>query len=60
MFLDLGKLCSQLVCVAPFIISKLPCSVTSETVCLVCLYLNENFTLKVISLTFIDTMIIER
>ncbi len=43
MFLDLGKLCNQLLCVAPFIISKLPCSSTSDTVCLVCLCLNENF-----------------
>src|SRR5215212_1478357 len=43
MFLDLGKLCNQLLCVVPFITSKLPCSSTSDTVCLVCLCLNENF-----------------
>ena len=41
--LDLGKLCSQFVCVTSFIISKLPCSSTSEIVSLVCLCLNENF-----------------
>ena len=43
MFLDLGKLCNQFLCVASFIISKLPSSSTSETICLVCLCLNENF-----------------
>src|SRR5262249_43083662 len=42
-FLDLGKLCSQFVCVASFITSKLPCSSTSEMVSFVCLCLNENF-----------------
>ncbi len=42
-FLDLGNLCTQLACVASFITSKLPCSRISETVCLVCLCLNENF-----------------
>jgi hypothetical protein len=43
MFLDLGRLCNQLLCVPPFIISKLPCSSTSDTDCLVCLCLKENF-----------------
>src|SRR4029453_61355 len=43
MFLDLGKLCNQFLCVSCFITSKLPCSSTSETICLVCLCLNENF-----------------
>ena len=42
-FLDLGKQCSQFVCVSSFIISKLPYSSTSEIVCLVFLCLNENF-----------------
>ena len=42
-FLDLGKLCSQFVCVASFIISKLPCSSTSDMVSLDSLCLNENF-----------------
>jgi len=42
-FLDFGKLCSQFVCVSSFIIGKLPCSSTTEMVCLVCLCLNENF-----------------
>src|SRR5918992_3390233 len=45
MFLDLGKLCNRFLCVASFIISKLPCSSTSEIICLVCLCLNKIFVL---------------
>jgi hypothetical protein len=41
--LDLGKLCNQLLCVASFITSKLPCSSTSGTICLVCLCLNKGY-----------------
>ena len=40
---EVGKLCSQFICVLSFIKSKLPCSRVIETVCLVCLCLNENF-----------------
>ena len=43
MFLDLGKLCNQFLCVAAFIISKLPCSSTNEIICLVCLCLNKGY-----------------
>src|SRR5918992_4633128 len=43
MFLDLGKLCNRFLCVASFIISKLPCSSTSEIICLVCLCLNKGY-----------------